>query len=349
MDAFYASVEQRDDPDLRGKPIAVGGSEHRGVTTTASYEARKFGVRSAMPGWKAKQLCPQLIFVKPRFDVYYQVSRQIREIFRHYTDLIEPLAFDEAFLDVTKNKKDMPYAMEVAQAIMAEVKAETELTCSAGVSYCKFLAKVASGHKKPNGLTIIRPQQAEAFLEALPIEKFFGVGKVTAEKMKNMGIENGADLKRYTKIELAQRFGKMGRYYYDIVRGMDKRPVQPDRVRKSIGVERTFDTDLVTFEEIEKVLHTIIEKLMVRLEKNQNFGRTLTLKLKTPDFKIITRSSTSEHFLKDKEEITKVALSLLENHFDEFESIRLLGLTSSQLMKEEQEKGGNQLEIEWKD
>ena len=216
MDAFFAAVEQRDNPDLRGKPIAVGGGGQRGVITTASYEARVFGIKSAMPGFKAKRLCPDIIFVPPRFDAYKSVSLQVRDIFREYTDLVEPLSFDEAFLDVTKNKKSIDQGMDVAREIMGQVFAETQLTCSAGVSYCKFLAKLASDFRKPNGLTVIHPDRADVFIEQLPIKKFFGIGKVTAAKMEALGIHSGADLKKISKLELAQRFGKMGNYYYDI-------------------------------------------------------------------------------------------------------------------------------------
>jgi len=347
MDAFYASVEQRDNPELRGKPIAVGGGSSRGVTTTASYEARKFGVRSAMPGWKAKQLCPNIIFVKPRFDAYKEVSRKIREIFKEYTDLIEPLSLDEAFLDVTHNKKDIPYGMEVAQQIMDRVKEETELSCSAGVSYCKFLAKIASDIKKPNGLTVITPQRAEAFLETLAVKDFFGVGKVTADKMERWGIYTGADIKQYTQLELAQKFGKMGRHFYHIVRGIDNRPVNPNRVRKSLAVERTLETNLEGVDDILPVLYRIVDTFYDRLVKADNFGRTLTLKLKSSDFQIITRSTSRDYFIKDKQEIRTTAIKLLEQNKDAFESIRLIGLTASNLENELDELTSYQLSLEW--
>ena len=349
MDAFYASVEQRDNPDLRGKPIAVGGGENRGVTTTASYEARKYGVRSAMSGYQAKKLCPNLIFVPPRFDAYKEVSSHIREIFSRYTDIIEPLSLDEAFLDVTENKKNMPHAMDVAKEIMELVLEETELTCSAGVSYCKFLAKVASDVKKPNGLTIITPKRATKFLEQLPIEDFFGVGKVTAAKMHNMGVHHGIDLKRYTKIELAQAFGKRGQFYYDIVRGNDDRPVKPNRIRKSLGVERTLDADIETYDEIVEVLERIIDKFYTRLSKAENFGRTITLKLKTSDFQIITRSLSKDYYITEAEEIKQMALALLRENFEIFTSVRLVGLTASNLQKENQETGDSQLEFDWQE
>jgi len=345
MDAYYASVEQRDNPSLRGKPIAVGGGESRGVTTTASYEARKYGVRSAMPGWKAKKLCPQLIFVSPRFDVYKSVSLEIREIFKEYTDLIEPLSLDEAFLDVTQNKKDIQFGMYVAQEIMDKVKEQTQLTCSAGVSYCKFLAKVASGYKKPNGMTVIRPERAERFLEQLPVRDFFGVGKVTATKMESMGIRTGADLKKYSKIEMAQNFGKMGNFYYDIVRGIDERPVNSSRVRKSLGVERTLEEDLAHLDEIEPILLNIIEKFCERLKRADNYGRTLTLKLKTSDFQTLTRSLSKDYYIKDKDEITLLAMKLMEENEKAFDKIRLIGLTASNLEKEQQELVDNQMKL----
>ncbi|NNE26124.1 MAG: DNA polymerase IV [Saprospiraceae bacterium] len=334
MDAFYASVEQRDFPHLKGKPIAVGGGENRGVTTTASYEARKFGVRSAMPGYKAKQLCPQLIFMPPRFDVYKQVSDQIRSVFRNYTDIIEPLSFDEAFLDVTENKKGEEIATYLAQAIKTEIKAVTELSCSAGVSYCKFLAKVASDMNKPDGLTVIKPHQAEAFLEELPISKFFGVGKVTGRKMAALGIEFGKDLKKWSRFDLVERFGKAGSFYYDIVRGIDERPVKAERVRKSLGVERTLDEDLAEMDDILPVLERLIDLFFKRLQKADNFGRTITLKLKTHEFQTLTRSQSRNYFVKDQNEIRTIAIQLLESNMEAFEKIRLIGLTASNLEDE---------------
>ncbi|MCP4442668.1 MAG: DNA polymerase IV [Aureispira sp.] len=335
MDAFYASIEQRDNPELRGKPIAVGGGGRRGVVATASYEARKYGVHSAMPGYKAKQLCPNLIFVSSRFAVYKEVSRQIREIFAEYTDLIEPLSLDEAFLDVTVNKKNEPLATVVAQQIMDRILEVTNLTCSAGVSYCKFIAKVASDIKKPNGLTVIKPHKAEQFLEELPIAKFHGVGKVTAEKMKFYGIHNGADLKKWTKLELAQKFGKTGRYFYNIVRGLDNRPVQNNRQRKSLAIERTLRDDLATYDEILPILDGLIDKFHERLKKVDNYGRTLTLKLKTSDFQILTRSLSKDYYLTDIEEIRRLAYGLLEDNIEAIDQIRLIGLATSNLQKTE--------------
>ena len=348
MDAFYASVEQRDDPSLRGKPIAVGGGEKRGVLTTCSYEARKFGVRSAMPGFKAKALCPDIIFVKPRFEAYSEVSKQIREIFSRYTDLIEPLSLDEAYLDVTVCKKEITYATDIAKAIKADIQTDTGLTASAGISYCKFIAKVASDMDKPDGLTIVKPHQAEAFLERLAIEKFYGVGKVTAKKMKELGIHSGKDLKEWRRVDLIKKFGKSGGFYHDIVRGIDNRPVKPNRIRKSIAVERTVDENLKSLEELEAKLEDIVVKLIDRLERYQKYGRTLTLKLKTASFDIITRSKSMSYPISDQEEIRTLAFKLLRDNYTPEMSIRLVGLTSSNFpdAKTEADSDG-QLSFDW--
>jgi len=335
MDAFYASVEQRDNPDLRGKAIAVGGSGRRGVITTASYEARKYGIGSAMPGFKAKALYKDIIFVKPRFDAYKEVSIQVRNIFKQYTDLIEPLSLDEAFLDVTENKIDEAIATEIAKKIKADVLEVTELTCSAGVSYCKFLAKIASDMNKPDGLTVIKPHQAEAFLEKLPVKKFFGIGKVTAQKMNTMGINTGADLKALSKYDIVQNFGKMGNYYYDIVRGIDDRPVKTNRIRKSLAVERTLEFDVSNFEEAEPILEKIIDEFYARLERANNFGRTITLKLKSNEFKLITRSQSFTNYILKKDEIKRTAQKLLKENLDEAAPIRLIGLSASNLQQEQ--------------
>jgi DNA polymerase IV len=261
MDAFYASVEQRDNPDLRGKPVAVGGSRERGVVAAASYEARKFGVRSAMPSVTAKRKCPELIFVRPRFDVYRAISHQIRAIFAEYTPLIEPLSLDEAYLDVTENLKAMPSATKIAEQIRARIRAETGLTASAGVSYNKFLAKMASDERKPDGLFVITPKQGQAFVESLPVGKFHGIGPVTAAKMEGLGIHNGADLRNQTLEFLQQHFGKVGPYYFSLARGVDERPVCADRVRKSIGAETTFHADLFAAEEARNALEPLIDKV----------------------------------------------------------------------------------------
>lgn len=346
MDAFYASVEQRDNPELRGKAIAVGGASKRGVITTASYEARKFGVRSAMPGFKAKLLCPHIIFVKPRFQAYKEASQAIRSVFSDYTDLIEPLSLDEAFLDVTENKKKEPLATKIAEQIRQQVFETTQLTCSAGVSYCKFLAKVASDMNKPNGITVIKPHQAENFLEQLPIEKFFGIGKVTAKKMQDKGIFTGADLKTLSEIEMAQQFGKMGRYYYRIVRGVDDRPVNNQRIRKSIGIERTLFNNVSEIDEIQLILKELIPKFYERLQKADNYGRTLTLKLKTADFKTITRSLSKNYFITQMEDIETIANQLLLDNVDAFEKLRLIGLSASNLQQENEAQIGGQLTMD---
>ncbi|MDR0367780.1 MAG: DNA polymerase IV, partial [Bacteroidales bacterium] len=292
MDAFYASIEQRDFPELKGKPVAVGRAKDRGVVAAASYEARKYGVFSAMPGVTALRKCPDLIFVPARFDVYREVSLQIRAIFKEYTDLVEPLSLDEAFLDVTVNKKDMPSASIIAMEIKERIREQTALTASAGVSYNKFLAKTASDMNKPNGFYLIRPQDAIAFLEQLPIEKFFGVGKVTAQKMKSMGINKGLDLKMKDKLFLITHFGKAGVYFYDVVRGIDNRPVEPNRERKSVGVERTFPNDLQTQFEIITHLYHIEQELITLIDKGKYQGRTLILKMKFHDFKQATHGIT---------------------------------------------------------
>lgn len=349
MDAFYASVEERDNPDLIGKPIAVGGGEHRGVISTANYEARKYGVRSAMPGFKAKELCPHLIFVPTRHAVYQAVSREIRGVFENYTELIEPLSLDEAFLDVSQNKLDEPIATILAQRIKDDIRSVTGLSCSAGVSYCKFLAKLASDVDKPDGLTVLTPTMAIPFLEQLPIGKFYGIGKVTAKRMKARGIHNGADLKQKTKLELAQAFGKMGMFYYNAVRGIDDRPVVAQRIRKSIAVERTLSDDLSDPDEILRVLNRIIEKFYDRLTKADNFGRTISLKMKSSDFEIVSRSHSVDYFVKDKEQITEIAHKLYLDNQSVFGGIRLIGLSATNLEKEQLAKTNYQLEIQFEE
>lgn len=336
MDAFFASVEQRDDPDLRGKPVAVGGAGGRGVVAAASYEARAFGVYSAMPSRTASRLCPQLIFVKPKFDHYREVSNQIRDIFYSYTNLVEPLSLDEAYLDVTHNKQGIDSATAVARKIRQEIFAETHLTASAGVSINKFLAKIASGLHKPNGLTLILPDQAERFLEQLPIEKFFGIGAKTAEKMRSMGIFTGADLKAHSELELARRFGKSGRHYYHMVRALDDRPVVPDRIRKSVGAERTFSEDLADEGSMIHALEKIAIVLCDRLAKASTAGRTITLKIKYLDFSQTTRSRSLSRYVHTLEEIFPVIQELL--HLPNFpeKPVRLLGISLSNLDLEEQ-------------
>ncbi|MBB5621093.1 DNA polymerase-4 [Pedobacter cryoconitis] len=330
MDAFYATVEQRDFPEYRGKPIVVGGSpDGRGVVATASYEAREFGIHSAMSSRKAIQLCPHAIFVYPRFDAYKSVSVSIREIFRRYTDLIEPLSLDEAFLDVTTDKLNIGSALEIAKQIKDAIKNELNLSASAGVSSNKFVAKIASDMNKPDGLTFIGPSKINAFMEQLPVEKFFGVGKVTADKMKKMGLYTGADLKKLSEQELIRKFGKTGKFYYKIVRGIDDRPVQPHRLTKSLSVEDTFGKDLISTEELVAELELIAEKVAERLEKNRLKGKTLTLKIKFDDFKQLTRNVSFSAGVSDYATIITSAKELLLKVETEDRKIRLLGITLS--------------------
>ncbi len=331
MDAFYASVEQHDNPELKGKPVAVGGSRERGVVAAASYEARKFGVRSAMPSSRAYNLCPNIIFVKPRFERYKEVSNQIHEVFRGYTDLIEPLSLDEAYLDVTQNKKGMLSATLIAKAIRKEIKAKTGLTASAGISINKFIAKVASDYNKPDGITLVGPEKVETFLDQLPIKAFFGVGKVTAEKMLALGITNGSDLKKWSKEALISHFGKAGGFYYEIVRGNDERIVNPNRERKSLGAENTFDYDLKEMADIKIAIEPIANTVFKRLEKANKYGKTLTVKIKFSDFTQITRSTSEPNEIRTLDQILELTFKLLEQiDWKDFpEGIRLLGITCS--------------------
>jgi DNA polymerase-4 len=342
MDAFFAAVEQRDNPELRGKPIAVGGGGARGVVASASYEARQFGVRSAMPSITAQRKCPELIFVKSRFDVYRQVSQQIRDIFFDYTDLVEPLSLDEAYLDVTENKKGILSATLIAQEIRCRIEAETQLTASAGVSFNKFLAKIASDVNKPNGMKVITPAEAQPFLDALPIEKFHGIGQVTATKMRRMGIQTGADLKGWSELALVQRFGKAGRHYYYIVRAQDNRSVNPHRIRKSIGAERTFSEDLHDLAVMKEKLTYLAGVVYEYMQKSDNFGRTVTIKIKSADFKINTRSKSFTTEITQLPDLIAVTHELLDNNTGTIRAVRLLGVSVSNLQKE-QEIGGIQL------
>jgi DNA polymerase-4 len=335
MDAFYASVEQRDNPALRGKPVAVGGERMRGVVATASYEARKFGIHSAMPSITAKHKCPDLIFVKPRFDAYKAVSRQIREIFARYTPLIEPLSLDEAYLDVTENLREIATATAIAEEIRAAIKAETGLTASAGVSYNKFLAKIASDYRKPDGLFVITPKMGPAFVAALPVRKFFGIGPATAAKMKALGIETGRDLAARTQSFLEQHFGKAGPFYYGIARGIDLRPVRPNRVRKSIGAETTFTADLFTPEDARTALASIVAKVWGHCQALDARGRTVTLKVKYADFQQITRSYTGFSPVVSAVELERSSQALLAPLFPLMKGIRLLGVTVSSLGEDE--------------
>ena len=331
MDAFYASIEQRDNPDLAGKPIAVGGSpEGRGgVVATASYEARKYGVKSAMPARHALQLCPSIVFVRPHFEVYKSVSAQIRQIFHRYTDLVEPLSLDEAYLDVTTDKLRIGSALEVAKLIRESIKTELGLTASAGVSVNKFVAKIASDLNKPDGLTFIGPSRIERFMETLTVEKFYGVGKVTAEKMKQMGLHTGADLKRLTELELKKHFGKSGAFFYKIVRGIDEREVQPHREAKSIGAEDTFPFDLTSVEDLRDELLKITKTVYNRLLKKGLKGRTITLKVRYHDFKQVTRSQSFPEGIDDRAIIYRTACELLAGSESEEKKVRLLGLSIS--------------------
>ena len=329
MDAFYASVEQRDNPELRGKPIAVGHAEERGVVAAASYEARRYGVRSAMSSQKAKRICPQLIFVPSRMNVYKEVSRQIHEIFHEYTDLIEPISLDEAFLDVTVNKPGMELAVDIAKEIKRKIRERLHLVASAGVSYNKFLAKIASDYRKPDGLCTIHPDQALDFIARLPIESFWGVGPVTAKRMHLLGIHNGAHLRARSQESLIREFGKVGAVYYDFARGIDLRPVEAVRVRKSIGCERTLERDINRQSSVIIELYHVAVELVHRLEGKQFKGNTLTLKIKFHDFTQITRSITRPQELTTLDTILPLAKQLLKEVDYEQHPIRLIGLSVS--------------------
>ena len=329
MDAFYASVEQRDNPELRGKPIAVGHAEERGVVAAASYEARRYGVRSAMSSQKAKRICPQLIFVPGRMGVYKEVSRQIHEIFHEYTDIIEPISLDEAFLDVTVNKPGISLAVDIAKEIKRKVRERLCLVASAGVSYNKFLAKIASDYRKPDGLCTIHPDQALDFIARLPIESFWGVGPVTAKRMHLLGIHNGAQLRTRSLESLTREFGKVGAIYYDFARGIDLRPVEAVRVRKSIGCERTLEKDINRTSSVIIELYHVAVELVRRLDGKQFKGNTLTLKIKFHDFTQITRSVTRPQELTTLDTILPLAKQLLKEVDYAEHPIRLIGLSVS--------------------
>ncbi|EPE94845.1 DNA polymerase IV [Rhizobium grahamii] len=331
MDAFYASVEQRDNPELRGLPVAVGGSEARGVIAAASYEARTFGVHSAMPSVTAKRKCPDLIFVRPRFDVYKSISAQIREIFAEYTPLVEPVSLDEAYLDVSENLKQMTIATEIALEIRQKIKAVTGLNASAGISYNKFLAKMASDLNKPNGQAVITPKSGPGFVAGLPVKKFHGVGPATAEKMHRLGIATGADLREREIEFLVRHFGKSGLYFYGIARGIDERPVKPDRVRKSVGAEDTFAHDIHAYQAATENLTPLIAKVWRYCEANRITGKTITLKVKYSDFTQITRARSTVRGFQSPEEIEETVGVLLEAVFPVRKGIRLLGVTLSSL------------------
>jgi DNA polymerase-4 len=331
MDAFYASVEQRDRPELKGKPVIVGGDpKSRGVVAACSYEARKFGVHSAMASATAYRLCPDAVFIRARFDVYRAVSAQIREIFYEYTDLVEPLSLDEAFLDVTHNFKGMPSATLIAREIKRKIYERTgRLTASAGVSFSKFLAKVASDMNKPDGITVVTPEMADEFIDKLPIRKFFGVGKVTEEKMLNLGIRTGADLKKFTKEQLIRIFGKSGSYFYDIAHGLDDRAVEPNRIRKSIGQETTFSEDIDDTDRMIEILASIAGELEELLQKRDAKGRTVTLKVKYFDFQSITRSVTINEPADSASVIMRYIRPLLSKTEAGAKKVRLLGIAVS--------------------
>ncbi len=338
MDAFFASVEQRDNPELRGKPVVVGRNGSRGVIAAASYEARKYGVRSAMPSKIAIKKCPFLIFTGSDFSKYKEVSNQIREIFFEYTDLVEPLSLDEAFLDVTKNKINLPSATLIAKQIKEKIKEKTQLTASAGVSFNKFLAKIASDFDKPDGFFAVTPDIAQDFVDKLPIEVFFGVGKVSAHKMHKLGINKGIDLKQRTLQELTSNFGKQGKYFYDIARTIDNREVNPDRVRKSIGAEKTFAFDIQNIENIYERTEQIAEKLIERCKKAETYGKTLTLKVKYSDFRQISRSKSVNYKIKKIEDIMQINDELFEQIDFTYKPIRLIGLSITNLDNQRKEE-----------
>ncbi|RXR20829.1 DNA polymerase IV [Flavobacterium amnicola] len=333
MDAFYASVEQMDHPELKGKPLAVGGSEVRGVVSAASYEARKFGVRSAMSGIQAKRLCPDLIFVRPRFDRYKEISKKIRKIFHDYTDLVEPLSLDEAYLDVTENKKGNPSATLLAQEIRQRIFEEVGLTASAGISVNKFVAKIASDYNKPNGQKTINPEDVETFLEGLDVKKFYGIGKVTTEKMYQLGIYTGLDLKSKSLEFLESHFSKSGRHYYFLVRGISNSQVKPNRTTKSVAAEHTFNTNLTSEIFMEEKLNRIAKELSKRLQKHKISGKTITLKIKYSDFTQQTRSKTLPYFISDSGLLFENAKELLYQEKMK-DSVRLLGISLSNLNTE---------------
>ncbi|KQP96038.1 DNA polymerase IV [Methylobacterium sp. Leaf117] len=331
MDAFYASVEQRDDPALRGRPVAVGGSRERGVVAAASYEARAFGVRSAMPSVTARRLCPDLVFVKPRFEVYRGISEQIRTVFAEHTDLIEPVALDEAYLDVTRNRQGLPTATAVARAIRASIRAQTGLVASAGVSYNKFLAKVASDFRKPDALFVITPAMGPGFVEDLAIGRFHGIGPVTEARMKALGILTGRDLRALSLDALTTRFGAAAPYYYGVSRGIDERPVRVNRVRKSIGAENTFSEDSADYDVLAGRLVPLLDKVWGAAAAKEVRARTVTLKVKFADFEQITRARSLAGFVADRASLEEIVRVLLRDLFPLRRSVRLLGVSLSAL------------------
>ena len=338
MDAFFASVEQRDNPALRGQPVAVGGSAKRGVVAAASYEARAYGVRSAMPSVTAVRRCPALVFAPPRFEVYRAVSQQIRQIFARYSDLVEPLSLDEAYLDVTQDKQQVGSAVGTAQLIRSAIRQETNLTASAGVSYNKFLAKIASDQNKPDGIFVIRPDEGADFVAALPVRRFYGVGPKTAQRMGGLGIELGADLREKSMDFLVEHFGKSANYLYHAARGVDHRQVKPDRIRKSVGREQTYSEDLSVDAELYAALDRIIDSTWARIEKNGVVGRTVTLKVKFADFRQITRSQSCDDFVRDKVHFGALGRQMLAQLLPVADGVRLLGLTLSGLAEAQSQR-----------
>lgn len=348
MDAFYASVEQRDNPSLKGKPVAVGGSSKRGVVAAASYEARRFGVRSAMPSAVAARKCPELVFVKARFDAYREASSQIKDIFRRYTDLVEPLSLDEAYLDVTEPKLDVGSATDIARSIKAAIRSETHLTASAGVSFNKFLAKLGSDYQKPDGLTVITPAKAQTFIERLPIEKFYGIGPATTKRMHDIGVKTGADLLKLSKEVLEQRFGKSGRYYYRMARCEDNRPVAVHHGRKSVGAERTFEDDIADVGEMLARLDQIADGVAKRMEKADVLGHTVTLKIRYHDFETRSRQLTSREPISSREDLIRIGDILLrESPSPPKRPVRLLGLSVSKLRSTKEERREEQLALDF--
>lgn len=344
MDAFYASVEQRDRPELRGKPVIVGGNPYRrGVVAACSYEARRFGIHSAMSGRAAMNRCPHAVFIPPRFDVYREVSGRIRSIFAEYADRVEPLSLDEAFLDVTENKKGIPYAYRVAREIRCRIRSDTGLTASAGVSFNKFLAKVASDENKPNGITVVTPEDAAEFIDRLPIRKFFGVGRATEEKMRRIGVRTGRDLKRFAKADLVRIFGKAGSYFHDIAHGLDRRPVISERRRKSLGKETTLVHDIDDRPRMLEILDDIARRLIDKVRKEAIRAFTLTLKVKYADFQIVTRSLTRSYPYLTVEGVMRDVRDLLRNTEAGPRKVRLLGITVSNFLDAGEERTRLQL------
>jgi DNA polymerase-4 len=347
MDAFFASVEQRDHPEFRGKPVAVGGNKIRGVVAAASYEARKFGVHSAMPSKLAYKLCPQIIFARPRFDAYKEASDKVMSIMRKFTDLIEQVSIDEAYIDVTENKFSIPSAKWVAIEIKKQIYKETRLTASAGVSFNKFLAKVASDYNKPNGLFVITPQEADDFIDKLPVGKIPGVGKVTEEKMHRLGIVTGADLKSRTKFYLNEHFGKVGSYFYELIRHQVNDPVSPEHIRKSIGSERTFDKDISNEQDMIATLYSISKRVAERMANHNIMGKTVTIKIKYFDFELNTRSRTVQNFINTENEIFDIASELLFVPVKPIKPVRLLGIQVSNLNTETDKEYAKQLSFDF--